>query len=300
MIAGAQERNTDDIVTLMSLLQLADRKTDEKKATALVQKKPNLINQSFTTYNMTPLLMAIYRKHPIVNAELFAILLAGTNNLNHQDSEGKALLHYLAYYAKPTSRRFGYLKQALEKKALLNLNIRTLHQETPVFMATYARNAEALMLLIKAGADVTLANDEDQTPLHVACLHGDERCVLLLMAAGAKVNARDKKGFTPLQYLAQCKGVKSAILQRMLQDLLEHGADAGLKSKRHHLPEQGAKQYGNLTLAAVLQENRVPPLFQLCSRIVCKNIHVYTKQVQNPTFLPADVREKLEKQLKCK
>lgn len=58
--------------------------------------------------------------------------------------------------------------------------------------------AEAVQLLLNAGADVNICNNHDDTPLIIACRYGGSTIQKMLIAAGADVNYRDGNGVTPL------------------------------------------------------------------------------------------------------
>ncbi|MBI2793013.1 MAG: ankyrin repeat domain-containing protein [Gammaproteobacteria bacterium] len=293
MIAGANT-DTNDLVNLMRNLKLNDRKTDEKQAIELLTRKPQLSDNAFSRYHMTPLMAGIYRKHTIVSTKLFEVLLHSTAKINAQNAEGKSVLHFLSYYAKSESKRLQYLEKLLkEKKDSIDVNILTLDNETPVYMAAIAGNPQALHLLVLAGANVNIANKQGQSPLQVACFKGDEISISILLAAGSKVNAADASGRTAIHYLAQCQAVDEETKQRILFKLLEHGAKAALICHQHQLAEQGAMQFGNKNLAVALQANRVPSLFNICSRHICNNLSVYTSKI------PAFLEQTIKQQQKC-
>lgn len=75
---------------------------------------------------------------------------------------------------------------------------------TALHVAVAAGNAEALKLLLRAGAKTDAADKDGRTPLMM--LEDDDETpapvLELLIAAGADVNARDGKGRTPLMYAA--------------------------------------------------------------------------------------------------
>jgi len=54
--------------------------------------------------------------------------------------------------------------------------------------------------LIKAGADVNLANKLGDTPLHVAVYNAQETCVALLIQAGADVHKVNHNGESPMEF----------------------------------------------------------------------------------------------------
>jgi len=81
---------------------------------------------------------------------------------------------------------------------------------TPLGYAARLGYPDFISILIDAGADVNLANNENETPLHCACMDAytaqgttDElcdECALLLIRAGAAVNGRCHLGMTPLDH----------------------------------------------------------------------------------------------------
>ncbi len=67
--------------------------------------------------------------------------------------------------------------------------------------AVMSGQAEAVEVMIGAGADVNLTDREGSGPLHVAVFFGQAEAAGLLLVAGAKVNAESKKEETPLDSL---------------------------------------------------------------------------------------------------
>jgi ankyrin repeat protein len=55
------------------------------------------------------------------------------------------------------------------------------------------------MELVKAGADVNIADDEGFTPISYAAERGYDICVGLLVAYDADINIADKDGNTPMK-----------------------------------------------------------------------------------------------------
>ena len=68
----------------------------------------------------------------------------------------------------------------------------------PIIEAARSNNAQALQLLLEAGANPNLAREEGDTALHHAVLYGAVDCVKLLIAAGADIEAREISDSTPL------------------------------------------------------------------------------------------------------
>ena len=95
-----------------------------------------------------------------------------------------------------------------------------------VLQLAQRNNAEALQVLLDAGADPSFANSLGQTPLHIAALWGNEGALSVLIAEGANLNARNYNGQTPLHVLAASeKPLVGRTYCALL--LLQAGADAG-------------------------------------------------------------------------
>lgn len=86
---------------------------------------------------------------------------------------------------------------------------------TPLTMAAWNGNPEAIDTLIAAGADVHARNRDGTTPLHGAALFGHEEAFAVLVDHGAETRARNRAGKTPLDSLAAPWG-RTMILGNML------------------------------------------------------------------------------------
>ncbi len=88
------------------------------------------------------------------------------------------------------------------------------HGATPLHQAAATGSAEAMRLLVAAGAEIDAVNDFGATPLMWAI--GEPEKVRILVSAGANVNARSKMGRTPL-YLAAAGDGSSATVKLLLE-----------------------------------------------------------------------------------
>ena len=86
-----------------------------------------------------------------------------------------------------------------------NVNGRDAAGWTPLLRAAVGGHLAAGKILIEAGADVNAANPDGNTPLMGAALAGNRELVELLLQKGAKPDVKNQKGMTALAF-AQQKG----------------------------------------------------------------------------------------------
>jgi ankyrin repeat protein len=96
-------------------------------------------------------------------------------------------------------------------------------------------------LLVAAGANANLKNDQGQTPIFSACW--DDRAVALLAQAGADLNARDANGQTALMHCVTPDFAKAMIAA---------GANLSVRSRDGQTAAEAARDMGNTALADVL------------------------------------------------
>ncbi len=121
-------------------------------------------------------------------------------NINGQNKEGKSPLFRAA--------QSGHAEAvSLLIRAGANINAKNTKNEiTAVMAATLGCHEEVVKTLINAGADVNIQRkDPADAPLHVALWLGNEKIVKMLLEAGANVSAKDINGLTPLE-IAKKKG----------------------------------------------------------------------------------------------
>jgi ankyrin repeat protein len=119
---------------------------------------------------------------------------------------------------------------------------------TPLGLAAFFRQRDALRLLLARGAQVNLPSQNAQkvAPLHSAVAGGDEGIVADLLARGAEVHARQELGFTPL-HNAAAEGNEPII-----RLLLERGADRAARSDSGRTAGEIARERGHTGAAALL------------------------------------------------
>jgi hypothetical protein len=137
-------------------------------------------------------------------------------------------------------------------------NAPTQHGVRPLVHAAGVLGAEAVTLLLQAGADPNLANTEPNregnTPLHAVSAHGGQvqpaieagvRVMKELLARGANARARNKGGATPLQFAA-------AQRPELVDLLLAAGADVKAADVNGTTPLHKAAHGGNLATVKLL------------------------------------------------
>jgi ankyrin repeat protein len=119
---------------------------------------------------------------------------------------------------------------------------------TPLGLAAFFRQRDALRLLLARGAQVNLPSQNAQkvAPLHSAVAGGDEGIVADLLARGADVHARQELGFTPL-HNAAAEGNETII-----RLLLERGADRAARSDSGRTAAEIARERDHAGAAALL------------------------------------------------
>jgi ankyrin repeat protein len=135
--------------------------------------------------------------------------------------------------------------QSLLKSAEVNLRDR--RGATPLMYAAAIGSAEALTLLLNAGADVKARNDFDAAALIWAA--GDPVKSRILIEHGADVNAASKQGRRPLMMAARRDG--NADLVRLM---LAKGAIADVKDTRGNTALMYAAQTGDVEMMRALTD----------------------------------------------
>ena len=99
-----------------------------------------------------------------------------------------------------------------------DVNHRKADGSTPLQWAVYEGDAAKVRELIRAGADVSLANDYGASPMGLAAEVADTAILKLLLDAGANADSPNADGMTALMLVARTGNVEAAKV------LLEHGA----------------------------------------------------------------------------
>src|SRR5204862_231943 len=96
---------------------------------------------------------------------------------------------------------------------------------TPLHWAVYNGDVAEVQRLVRAGADVSLANKYGATPMSLAAEVADTNILKVLLEAGANADSPNADGQTALQAVARTGNVDAARL------LLDHHATVDAKEK---------------------------------------------------------------------
>ena len=110
-------------------------------------------------------------------------------------------------------------------------------------------------LLLKYGANPNLTDSfwyQTKTALHIAARDGYTTCVELLIAAGADVNITDENKLTPL-HLAAYNGEKKAV-ELLIAAGADVNAEGHFKAKRNATPLDAAIMKGHSRCAKIIRE----------------------------------------------
>jgi len=107
-----------------------------------------------------------------------------------------------------------------------DINQRDEHGATPLILAAYYNNNEAVLAILQAGANTELKDNNGNTALMVACYKGYIKVARLLIEHGAQVQAANANNATPLTFAA------TVGQEELIRLLLIYGADPLKKDNR--------------------------------------------------------------------
>lgn len=170
-----------------------------------------------------------------------------------------------------------------------NLDARDSRGRTPLHVATFARQREAITLLAKAGADLDLLEDDRYDAVTIAAVADDAATLSVLLSLGAKAGQTTSRydgtaliaaahlghdevvrrliaAGAPLDHVNNLHWtavIESIVLgdggprhQRTLAALVEAGADLKLTDRQGNTPLQLAKARGYTAMAKLLETPR--------------------------------------------
>lgn len=204
---GFYNRNRVDEYTKLSVLHNAANVNDDNLMKHLMKAFKHQINTPDMWLN-TPLHYAWYYR----NKKYIEILINEGANVNSKNKEGNTPLHLACLSNNPKQDHSTKIEELLLEKGA-DINAQNNKLETPLmllFRIESERNEEvwnqkfdpiaALMVLIKAGADIKMKSKCEMTALHYACIRGATISALTLINNDADCEALDYSETTPYGY----------------------------------------------------------------------------------------------------
>ena len=114
-------------------------------------------------------------------------------------------LHYAATYGKLELAKLFimFLPQPTQAAELgfsvdLNQRVREMTNRGTLHVSAAGGHLDLVKLLLNAGAEIELKDEDSSTPLHIAAMFGRPEVARTLISAGADIHAQDFSGGTPL------------------------------------------------------------------------------------------------------
>ncbi|XP_025115777.1 ankyrin repeat domain-containing protein 27-like isoform X1 [Pomacea canaliculata] len=186
--------------------------------------------------------------HPLCSCDKCEKLLASSRSNSNlvtaytRDNRGYTALHMAAYHGQ--GKLIDLLIQSgavVDATDYLGL--------TPLHLACQRGFQNVMLLLLHFGADPMIKDNEGNTALHHCCLNGHEDCVKGLVfydtsSSKLQVNGTNDIGDTALHMAAKWG------YENIVKILLENGADATMKNRKHQSPIHMAQ---NMRVQRILQ-----------------------------------------------
>ncbi len=208
------------------------------------------------------------------NPEAISLLTKHGADPNKPDNFGHTPLHIAAESDKPET-----ISLLIKHDADVNKPDNFGH--TPLHTAAESDKPGAISLLIKHGADINALDEKQRTPLHEAVAICNLEGTQLLITHGADVNIKDELGHTPLHSIDKYSALADkrdnlhaqlsahtntpnespaqqnipSMIEKIIQLLIKHGADANTNSLYIGTPLHCAASRGNYILAQALINN---------------------------------------------
>ncbi|XP_067660111.1 putative ankyrin repeat protein RF_0381 [Haliotis asinina] len=186
---------------------------------------------------MTPVMQAAKEGH----REVFDLLVKEGANLSLVDDEDRNILHFACI-----GQNVEIVKYVLTLN-IVGINSRDINGWTPVMNTASDGERGVFNILVDAGADLSLVNNNKETILHVACQGGNVEIVKVIITSNAVyINSREKGGSIPVMSAARA-GHKA-----VFDILVEAGADLSLVNNNKETILHVACQGGNVEIVKVI------------------------------------------------
>lgn len=171
----------------------------------------------------------------------------GTPRLRGPKPDGR----FLAFVKAVKARDVAEVREQLRRGLPVNHSEPALRNKTPLISAAEYNFLEGVVELVRAGANVNMADATGATPLHMAAGGGYLAIVRILLEKGAHVNTQDTHASTPLHYAARADTLEPTG-SCLVEELLARGARCGLRDREGQLPLHNAAAAGSASLVKVL------------------------------------------------
>eukprot|EP00003_Mantamonas_plastica_P015319 TRINITY_DN2600_c0_g2_i1.p1 TRINITY_DN2600_c0_g2~~TRINITY_DN2600_c0_g2_i1.p1 ORF type:complete len:328 (+),score=68.72 TRINITY_DN2600_c0_g2_i1:159-1142(+) len=175
--------------------------------------------------------------------------------LDHPDQKGRTPMHITASTGNEDLMiqllQLGANPHSIDDNGdnVLHIACRTGNSQLfpTLFSSLLQQSTEQLVTFVNA------ENAQSQTPLHIACENGHSDCVTMLLDAGAQIEVVDQQGHTPLQKAIQQSHV-GCVEVLMLNDADPLVIDVDGKSCFHWAAQQGIVDIVDM-IATLCREN---------------------------------------------
>ncbi|CBI35107.3 hypothetical protein VitviT2T_020215 [Vitis vinifera] len=106
------------------------------------------------------------------------------------------------------------------------------HRRTALHTAAMANDVELVKIILDAGVDVNIRNVHNTIPLHVALARGAKSCVGLLLSAGANCNLQDDEGDNAFHIAADAAKMIRENLEWLI--IMLRNPDAAVEVRNHN------------------------------------------------------------------
>jgi len=131
----------------------------------------------------------------------------------------------MALFTAIEDRNYDEAKALIASKADLNFRGVYEHPYTPLIYACRCKSTEIALMLIAAGADLNI-QDNENTALIYACSNKSTEVALALIAAKANLSIQDNRGNTALSYACRRESTEVVLA------LISAGADLNVRDKQ--------------------------------------------------------------------
>lgn len=155
---------------------------------------------------------------------LIASLLASSMAISAMQPQEANTAKVSQLFAAIRAKNLGQVESILsgsDHEALANSNFKGI---AALREAATGGNLPIVQALIRAGADIDVADSYNMTPLMLAILNGHTDVAFALIKAGANVNAKDKSGQSVLQWVQFGGSTTPAQKAELTKLLKEYGA----------------------------------------------------------------------------